>query len=185
MSAEVTALAAKLRKAVNRACPSSSGIEPEAVLGLVVDRVLAARASRESGDPIAGSEQWRIAWVATIDALEDVLIAPDARAAVPDADRLWAAARRELRRTEIDRLDKRATRDPALRQRLTIARTFAEHAASDEEETVGAQQILAVGALPEELEDIEAPADRRGLLRAAAVVLVLVAAVTAVLFALR
>lgn len=183
--ADVTALAAKLRKPVTRACPSAAPVEPDDVLGVVVDRVLAARAARAPGDPIAGSEQWRIAWLATVEVLDDVLLPPGERSAIPSTDQLWAAARRELRRTEIDRLDKRASRDPALRQRLTIARNFAEQAALDEEETVNAEQVLFVGDLPEELEELDASHDRRGLLRVAAVLALLAALLLVVFLASR
>jgi negative regulator of sigma E activity len=97
-----------------------------------------------------------------------------------------AAARRDLRSAELDRLDRRASRDVALRERLAIARVFAEQAALDEEETVDAQRmVISSGDLPEELEDLDASTDRRGLLRVAAAIAVLAAVITLVALALR
>jgi hypothetical protein len=183
---EVEALAAKLRKPVTRACPKTPGVDAEAILDRVVERVLAARAARRPGDSLGSGEQWRIAWRTTADAVEDLLHAPADRAAIPEPDRLWAAARRDLRSAELDRLDRRASRDVALRERLAIARVFAEQAALDEEETVDAQRmVISGGDLPEELEDLDASTDRRGLLRVAAAIAVLAAVITLVALALR
>lgn len=183
--AEVAALGGKLRKAVRAACSAAPASDPDAALDAVVESVLRARAARRKGAALPSAEQWRIAWESTLSALGDGLPPPSARTKMPDRDRLWAAARRELRRVEIDRLDKQATRDLALREQLRIARVFAEHAAMDEEETVDAQQLsLDVADLPEELEDLHAPADRREVVRVALVLALLAAALVGIFAAL-